>query len=444
MKQQHPTVGLLDHLGHGNLGDEATLYTVRRAIESRKPGTEIIGLSLNPQDTESMHGIRSYAIRRDSKLPPSAHAAAANGQVSSKTKLKATLGKVPFLLAILRAINTVVVRKPKDFFGELSFLIESFLIVRRLDLLVICGGGQLLDTWGGPWSFPYTLYKWTLLAKLSRVRCYFINVGAGPLSHPLSKSFIKRSLGLAEYASFRDAKSRTLVTDIGFKGETHVVADNVYSLDVRPFSSVQNGSSAPNGSQRESVVGIAPMCYCDPRFYWDKNQQVYDSLIQKLGGFAASLLPERRRVQVFSTDIRIDAQAIEDLKQTIQREAGCANSNFILQKPILTTDALLTQLSSMDYVVTCRFHGVIFAHLMNIPVIAVAHHPKVTTLMADLGLSEYCLDIYEFDADLLKRTFDRLVKNRDNIKSRMAEAATTYRSQLAVQYDQLFPAEMKQ
>ncbi len=437
MKQQHPTVGLLDHLGHGNLGDEATLYTVRRAIESRKPGTEIIGLSLNPTDTESMHGIRSYAIRRDSKLPPSAHAAV-NGQVSPKTKLKTTLGKVPLLMPILRTINTVLVRKPKDFFGELSFLIESFLIVRRLDLLVICGGGQLLDTWGGPWSFPYTLYKWTLLAKLSRVRCLFINVGAGPLSHPLSKSFIKRSLAIAEYASFRDAKSRTLVKDIGFKGETHVVADNVYSLDVRPFS------NAKNGSQRESVVGIAPMCYCDPRFYWDKNQQVYDSLIQKLGEFGASLLPEGRHVQVFSTDIRIDAQAIEDLKQSIQRETGCANSSFILQKPILTTDALLTQLASMDYVVTCRFHGVIFAHLMNIPVIAVAHHPKVTTLMADLGLSEYCLDIYKFDADLLKRTFDRLVKNRDNIKSRMAEAATTYRSQLAVQYDQLFPAEMKQ
>jgi polysaccharide pyruvyl transferase WcaK-like protein len=42
----------------------------------------------------------------------------------------------------------------------------------------------------------------------------------------------------------------------------------------------------------------------------------------------------------------------------------------------------------MDYVVTCRLHGVIFAHLLNKPVLTIAHHPKVTELMAALGLSE--------------------------------------------------------
>jgi len=46
-------------------------------------------------------------------------------------------------------------------------------------------------------------------------------------------------------------------------------------------------------------------------------------------------------------------------------------------------------MSMMDYVVTCRFHGMIFAHLLNKPILAVARHPKVTELMAGLELFGY-------------------------------------------------------
>src|SRR5215510_11466106 len=56
-------IGLLDHLGGGNLGDDATLDAVMQNIKSRWPQAEIFGFSMNPSDTESRHGIRSYPIR---------------------------------------------------------------------------------------------------------------------------------------------------------------------------------------------------------------------------------------------------------------------------------------------------------------------------------------------------------------------------------------------
>ena len=108
---------------------------------------------------------------------------------------------------------------------------------------------------------------------------------------------------------------------------------------------------------------------------------------------------------------------------------------------IATVETLLSQMSTMDYVITCRFHGVIFAHLMNIPVIALSHHPKVSTLMADLGLSEFCIDIDTFDVELLTATFTRLMADSVAIKARMAEKAALYKSALATQFDQLFSPE---
>jgi polysaccharide pyruvyl transferase WcaK-like protein len=78
---------------------------------------------------------------------------------------------------------------------------------------------------------------------------------------------------------------------------------------------------------------------------------------------------------------------------------------------------------------------------MNIPVIAISHHPKVTTLMANLGLSEYCLNIDTFDVELLKSKFTRMVADQAGIRDRMAKAAALYQEQLTVQFDQLFPPD---
>src|SRR5262245_25973947 len=212
MTRTQTKIGLLDHMGGGNLGDDATQDAVMHNIKSRWPHAVIIGFSLNPSDTQQRHGIPSYAIRtktwdlgagrRDSSQP--------REPTTFKQKVKAVARSHRLLFTLLRAMHTVALRLPKQFLKELRFLLQSFRVVRSLDLLVISGGGQLTE-WFGPWQFPYTIFKWVLLAKLARVRCMFLNVGAGPLTRPLSKFFVRRALRFADYAAFRDEQSRTLV-----------------------------------------------------------------------------------------------------------------------------------------------------------------------------------------------------------------------------------------
>ena len=89
---------------------------------------------------------------------------------------------------------------------------------------------------------------------------------------------------------------------------------------------------------------------------------------------------------------------------------------------------------------TCRFHGVVFASLLNVPTIALAPHPKVTTLMDDMELSEYCVDIATFDAAGLTARFDRLLANMDDVKARIRRHVAQFQSLLASQFDCLFRA----
>jgi polysaccharide pyruvyl transferase WcaK-like protein len=78
------------------------------------------------------------------------------------------------------------------------------------------------------------------------------------------------------------------------------------------------------------------------------------------------------------------------------------------------------------------------AHILNKPVLAIAHHPKVTDLMQSLGLSEYCVDMLSFDPIRLMDTFRSLVANAAAIKAGMAERLVETREQSKAQFDELF------
>lgn len=419
-------IGLLDHLGGGNLGDDATLDAVMQNIKRRWPDAEICGFSMNPSDTEMRHGIRSFPIRIETWYP----ATSVTASSALKSRLRAALRRHRYLTLILETFYIFTIRKPRAVLRELLFLAKSLRIIRSFDLLIISGGGQLLDSSGGAWKFPYTLFKWVLLAKLSRAKCYFVNVGAGPLNHPVSKWLIKRSLSLADYVSFRDNDSRRLIQHIGFTGISQVGVDNVYSLDIPHLHSGQRTRG------EVPIVGFSPMAYCDPRVYWEKDQDVYNGFIRNLASFGRWLSQHHYRLALFSTDIWFDAGAIEDLK-TALRDENIAPSQMT-HEPVAAIDGLLSQMFSMSYIVTCRFHGVVFAHLLNKPVLALSHHPKVTTLMKDLGLADYCMDIRTCNPEKLGEVFTSLVRNSEGIKSRMADKLVVYQADLSMQFDHLF------
>ena len=59
-------------------------------------------------------------------------------------------------------------------------------------------------------------------------------------------------------------------------------------------------------------------------------------------------------------------------------------------------------------------------------------------LMVGLELSSYCVDIRNFDENLLADRFASMVDNAEEIKSRMAARLTRNRQLLKSQFDELF------
>lgn len=429
-------IGLLAHCGTGNLGDEATVTTVLQHIKSRWPTASAVGLSMDPEDSARRHGIPCFSMRQ-SVFPFEREWSSASHsryQVRGGDKLRAALKRMGPLFVAVKAIRKAIILRPVQFSREIMFLRRSLRVICQLDLIIVCGGGQLLD-WGGPWAFPYTLFKWILLSRYAHVRCIFLNSGAGPLDASLSRWFIKRALSMAAYISLRDRVSGELLRKIGFRGKMNVAADSVWSLQLP-----EGLAKRRSGPQEELVIGISPMAYGDSSRHWVNDDLRYRHLIDSLAEFSHDLLRRGYRIRLFSSDIWFDSQALVDLEASIRNNDPTLTADRVTRQTAADINEYLAMLSRVDCYVTCRFHGVVFASLLNVPTLALAPHPKVTTLMHDLDLADYCVDISRCDAADLTARFDRLIANIEDVKERISRKVAEFQSLLDSQYDALFLA----
>jgi polysaccharide pyruvyl transferase WcaK-like protein len=407
-------IGLLGPYGYGNLGDAAIQQAMIQHIHCYHPDAQVYGFSLNPKDTEKRHGIPSYPIARGFETPDT------------------WMGKIPQYIRnnpVVRWLVRFVVKVP----AELMLTAKSVKALKGFDLLIVSGGGQLDDYWGGAWWHPYTLLKYAFIARLRKTKYVFVSVGAGPLNAALSRFFVRKALSLASYRSYRDESSKRFIREIGFSNdEDPVYPDLGYSLQI---AARQNPH---HQTHTRPMVGIGPMNYFDPRVWPEKDSAVYLGYLRKLASFVAWLIRQNYTVLFITGESITDRWAIDDLKAILKKEEGIDSERQILTPPIETVEDLINQLAVTDMVVASRLHTVISSHVLYKPVLAISYHEKIDFLMADLGQSEYCLDIARFDVDTLKERFIALKSNRALLKAQIEKKTRAYCSALEEQYDRLF------
>jgi polysaccharide pyruvyl transferase WcaK-like protein len=161
MNREPRKIAILHHTGGGNLGDDAEIASVIDNIRSRWPNTEIAAFSMNPEDTAKRHGVTSYPIRRH--IWPLGYQRTPAAQVEGRTR---------FLQRIQTTKNPAI-RLPRAVFDELRCLIGSRQRIKKFDLLIVSGGGQLTER-GGTWAFPYAILAWFAIAKSAGVKCVLL------------------------------------------------------------------------------------------------------------------------------------------------------------------------------------------------------------------------------------------------------------------------------
>ncbi len=98
----------------------------------------------------------------------------------------------------------------------------------------------------------------------------------------------------------------------------------------------------------------------------------------------------------------------------------------------------MQDISETDIVLSSRFHGVLLAHLLLKPVIAVSYHSKIDNLMRDMGQGKNILACNNLTVEDLVANFEEIRSNSSAIRKNIESRVATHRDALARVYEETF------
>jgi polysaccharide pyruvyl transferase WcaK-like protein len=230
-----------------------------------------------------------------------------------------------------------------------------------------------------------------VLAKMRGCKLLFVSVGVGPLNGRLGRFFAKMALGLADFRSYRDVSSLEYLKSIGFNvSNDHVYPDLVFSL---PTVLIPRESR-----EGRPIVGLGLMHH--DGMYGDiaHDDEIYDKYTDILLKLATWLLDRGYDLKLLIGELR---DPVSEFTKRLNEKLPGLESTRILHTPVTSVEALMAQFADTDYVVVTRFHNIVFALLNDKPVVSISFHSKCASLMRDMGLLEYCLQIDHLERDQL-------------------------------------------
>lgn len=438
-------IGIFGHYGNKNYGDEAIIAAVIQNIRKIKPDANLYCFSINPDDSANRYHVPAYPIRsiENSGANEERQKTVAkinaddsghnNSDVTTKTHFAIRFMKnIPFVNWVGRNILQTV-RCIPEIFSELKFMVKSYKIVKEIDLLIITGSNQFLDNFGGVWGFPFTLLKWSVLAKLSETKLAFASVGAGPLDGMMSKVFVRVAILFSDYLSYRDLASRSLIESGKFNPNGLVCPDLAFSF-MRPNHTTSNGSKVEAG--QKPTIGINPMPMYDDRYWCEPDDEKYRNYIKKLAVFTSGLIKQEYPV-FFTNTMSKDENVINDVIDLLRKDNVLTEDSQTLVRINQSVDELIEALNSADIMIATRFHGVVLSLLVNKPLIAICYYHKSKFLMEDMGQGKYALDFENFEIEELTSCLTDLESNYSVRKDEIGHKSIEYRAQLEQQYKKI-------
>ncbi|MGW3252769.1 polysaccharide pyruvyl transferase family protein [Streptomyces fungicidicus] len=389
-------VGVFGLLGSGNIGNDGSLEAVLGHLRAEHPDAVVDALCGGPEVVTARYGIPATRLnwyRGEYRTASRAGAVAAKG------------------------------------LGKFVDVVRTAAWTRRHDVVIVPGTGVLESTLPlRPWGFPYSLFLLCATGRLFGTRVALVGVGAAAIGNRPTRTLSRWSTRLASYRSYRDTLSRDAMRAMGVDtARDEVYADLVFALPAPR-------ASEPSGPPGTVCVGV--MDFHGSNDERDRAEEIHRRYLDGTTRFVRALAGDGRPVRLLTGD-ELDvpvAGAIRDAVDsplvTVARTASLAD--------------LMKEMAAADTVVATRYHNLVCALKVGTPTLAVSYSAKSDTLMAEMGLGEYCHPAREADADRILQQFRELERRSAEVRATLSErnlvVARRVRHQFAALSAALFPA----
>lgn len=417
-------IALLTPYTGGNLGDAAIQDAMIANLRHRLPDAQFSGISLNCENFLEQHGEGAfplcatdrlfYGMARGSVKNPEAERKRLSGEPSQRSfnaaRIKRALKRVPGLGRFLRAVYAYVTVPVREF----RHCVEGYRFLRTQDLLIVSGGGQLDEEWGGAWGHPFSLFKWAVLAWIAKIPCAMASVGAQKTASGTSRLFLSVALRLACYRSYRDKHSKAIAAGLfPCAAPDPVVPDLAFSL---PASELPPAGNIRSIAQGRTVIAVSPIAYAKPQNWPSQDRLLYERYLAHLAQVVSTLLRRDYFLVVVCSSLGDDESVIPELLAKVEGEFR----EQIHVPRISTWKDLAALLREVDILIASRLHSAILGFVSGKPTIAISFDPKVDWTMEDLGQSDYLLQIRNFVSEDVIAAIERIELRRKTVIHQIA------------------------
>jgi polysaccharide pyruvyl transferase WcaK-like protein len=407
-------IAFISPCGYGNLGDVAIQDTFITGVRTTLgEETEIVGITQNPPDTEERHHVRALPMDTLAfrlRAAPTGQSGEAGAETGTASAARRLVGAAK--LAVKEAVHWGIALRE----------------MRRTEVLVVSGGGQLDEHWGGPWRTPYALWKWSLAARLFRRDVVVLSVGAGTTDSRLARFFLRSTLGRARYASFRDEQTAARVRALRLSHSSRVVPDLAFGHE---------GRRGPHAAgERPARIALSPIAYLDPVAWPAKDARAYRSSIERTAELVRLALARGYDV-VLCTSGTPDIRTATDVYELAVRQAPPDGGTLVLAET-RTPGELLDVFAEADVAVASRLHGLVIASLAATPQIALSYDWKVDEHMRTVGLEPYTFPIGDFQPEAVVAAVEAILGERGRLSTDVAARCEALARAVQAQFEEVF------
>ncbi len=279
--------------------------------------------------------------------------------------------------------------------------------LRSADVLAYTGGTTLTENY----DIYEKLFDLDLARRLGRP-LVFMQQSAGPFAKPANRSELGRIFPSVDLVLLRDERSRAHVLAVGAEpARTRVLPDTVFALVPDHLPAV------PSGTRLRVAISV--------RAWWKfpglTAEQGMERYLGSIRSAVAHLVQDhdaevvfvstcQGRPEYWTDDSLVAMDAVAGLDPTVAARVH-------VDRAPRTAVQLIEFLAGFDAMVSTRLHGGILAACAGVPTLAVAYEYKTQEVWAQLGLSEWALDIGDLRPDMLTDKLDALLKERASIRA---------------------------
>ena len=270
---------------------------------------------------------------------------------------------------------------------------------RKNDAVIVPGAGVLEVTLPvGPWWYPYAMFLLSVSGRVFGTKVAMVSVGASGAAQPLTRRFVTTAAKLAFYRSYRDTGSNEAMRQAGVDiRNDRVYPDLVFALPV------------PSGGLGDpQTVGIGVMAYYGANEDRGRAAEVHSSYLEKMKHFVRWLADNGYRIRLFPGDNMWDDSVVNEILDDLRAYRPDLALNGARAGAVSSLQELMRDMASVGTVVGIRYHNLVCALKLGKPTLSLSYARKHDLLMAETGLSEFCLPAKTFDVDQLIERFTEL------------------------------------